>query len=252
MKICCPLFAVFFFFVGEVSAQKEIIQSTVDTLSLDYRIGLHNATMLSGFDNSTTEIQSNFYLDHTWSIATVRFYPRTIGTSKGAIKLDSVSDVQMRVLLKGNDIEFNSKEGIKVISGGLIRSFTIRKNDLLIKNYISTQEYTDNSDIVKSGFFEILANGKLKLLEYSKLKIHQSDNKPAFNLGNQYVMTDTEKLLFIAKDSKEVIKFNIGKKDLYELMADKKPEIEKFVKDNKLSLKNRTDLTKIFQYYNAL
>lgn len=248
MKTFCYLLFLSFLFISKARAYQE---TSLDTLSRDVRIGLHNSAMLSGFDNRTTEIQANFYLDPVWSIATVRFYPRTIGTSKGIIKLDSVSDVQMRVLLKGNDVEFNTNEGIKVISGNLIKNFTIRKNDLLIRNFVSTQEFTDNSDIVRSGFFEVLASGKLKLLEYSKLKVHQSDRAQAFNMSNGYVMTDTEKLLFIAK-GKEVIKFNVGKKDLYELMADKRSEIEKFVKENDLNLKNKTDLTRIFNYYNTL
>jgi hypothetical protein len=35
-------------------------------------------------------------------------------------------------------------------------------------------------------------------------------------------------------------------------MSDKKPEMEKFVKDNDLTLKDRLDLLKIFAYYNSL
>ncbi|RYU97188.1 hypothetical protein [Emticicia agri] len=251
MKICFLLHLIFFFSVGSVSAQKEMMQSTRDALTRDVKIGQHNSTMLYGFDNRTTEIQGSFYLDPDWSVATVRFYPRTISTPKGLIKLDSVTDVQMRVLLKGNDVEFNTQEGIKVISGNLIRSFTIKKQDFVDRNYISTQEFTDNSEKVKSGFFEILADGKVKLLEYSKLKIHQPDYVEAFNIGSKDVKINTEKLWFITK-GKEVIKFSAGKRDLYEVMADKKPEIEKFVKDNHLSLKDKTDLIKVFQYFNTI
>ncbi|RFS14627.1 hypothetical protein D0T08_20560 [Emticicia sp. C21] len=207
--------------------------------------------MLYGFDNRTSEIHGSFYLDPEWSVGTVRFYPRTISTPKGLVKLDSVSDVQMRVLLKGNDVEFNTPEGIKVISGTLIKSFTARKQNIWVKTYISTLEFTDESEKIKAGFFEILADGKVKLLEYSRLKIHQPDYVEALNVGSKDVKINTEKLLYITK-GKEAIKFNAGKKDLYELMSDKRTEIEKFVKDNSLSLKDRTDLAKIFQYYNTL
>lgn len=251
MKNCFCLFFFSLTNIGIVSAQQPMMQSTRDALNQNLTISQHNSGMLYGFDNRTTEIQGNFYLDPEWSIATVRFYPRTIATPKGIIKLDSVSDVQMRVLLKGNDVEFNTQEGIKVISGTLIKSFTAKKQDFFVKNYISTLEFNDESEKVKAGFFEILADGKVKLLEYSKLKINQPDYVEALNVGSKDVKINTEKLLYITK-GKEVIKFNTGKKDLYVLMADKKSEIEKFVKDNNLSLKNRTDLAKIFQYYNTL
>ncbi|WP_460472417.1 hypothetical protein [Emticicia fontis] len=228
-----------------------MMQTTRDALNQNLTISQHNSSMLYGFDNRTSEIQGSYYLDPEWSVATVRFYPRTISTPKGIIKLDSVSDVQIRIVLKGNDVEFNTQEGIKVISGTLIKSFTAKKQDFWVKNYISTLEFNDESEKIKAGFFELLADGKVKLLDYSKLKIQQPDYVAALNVGSKDVKINIEKQLYIAK-GKEVIKFNTGKKDLYELMADKKPEIEKFVKVNKLNLKDRTDLAKVFQYYNTL
>src|SRR6218665_436814 len=101
MKTCFSLLIFSCFCSFEVTAQQEMMQNTRDALTRNVSIGQHNSTMLYGFDNRTSEIQGNFYLDPDWSVATVRFYPRTIATPKGTIKLDSVSDVQMRVVLKG-------------------------------------------------------------------------------------------------------------------------------------------------------
>ncbi|WP_181843133.1 hypothetical protein [Emticicia sp. BO119] len=227
------------------------MQSTRDALNQNLTVSQHNSSMLYGFDNRSTEIQGSFYLDPEWSTATVRFYPRTIATPKGTIKLDSITDVQMRVVLKGNDVEFNTQEGIKVISGSLIKSFTFEKQGFSVKHYVNTLEFKDESDKIKSGFFEILADGKVKLLDYCTLKIHQPDYVEAFNVGSKDVKINTERQLFIAK-GKDVVKFNTGRKSVYVLMADKKPEIEKFVKDKGLSLKDRSDLAKVFQYYNNL
>lgn len=251
MKNCFCLLSFSILFIAQVSAQQPMMQSTRDALNQNLNVSQHNSNMLYGFDNRTTDIQGSYYLDPDWSIATVRFYPRTISTPKGLIKLDSVTDVQMRVLLKGNDVEFNTQEGIKVISGTLIKSFTIKKQDLFVKNYISTLEFNDESEKVKAGFFEILADGKVKLLEYDKLRVQQPDYVEALNVGSKDIKINLEKFLYIAK-GKEVTRFNTGRKDLYELMADKKSEIEKFAKDNSLSLKDRADLAKIFQYYNTL
>ena len=237
----------------KVSAQNTMMQNTKDALNQGgIKIGQHTSTMLYGFDTRTTEIQGSYYLDTDWSVATVKFYPKIISTPKGTVKLDSLSDILIRIILQGNDIEFNTPDGIKVISGTLVKGFSLQMpNQTTAKKYISTLEFVDNYDKVKPSFFEILADGKTKLLEYTKVITQKPDYVEAFNIGSKDPKIIKEKQLFINKD-KEVLRFNTNKKELFELMADKKPEIEKFIKDNDLSVKNRGDLVKIFVYYNGL
>lgn len=237
----------------EVSAQSTMMQNTKDALNQDgIKIGQHTSTMLYGFDTRTTEVIGTYYLDTEWNIATVRFYPKTISTPKGTVKLDSLTDIQIRVILQGNDVEFNTPDGIKVISGTLVKSFTLQTaNQLAPKNYVSTLEFVDNFDKVKPSFFELLVDGKTKLLEYTKITTQKPDYVEAFNVGSKDLKIVKEKQLFINK-GKEVLRFSTNKKDLFEVMADKKPEIEKYMKDNNLSLKDRVDLLKIFNYYNGL
>ncbi len=237
----------------EVSAQNTMMQNTKDALNQDgIKIGQHTSTMLYGFDTRSTEVLGSYYLDTDWNVATVRFYPKTISTPKGTVKLDSLMDIQIRVILQGNDVEFNTPEGIKVISGTLIRGFSLKKNARTTpKNYISTLEFVDNYDKVKPSFFEILVDGKIKLLEYTKITTQKPDYNEAFNVGSKDTKIVKEKQLFINK-GKEVLRFSTNKKDLFEVMADKKIEIEKYIKDNDLTVKDRADLQKIFVYYNGL
>jgi hypothetical protein len=236
----------------EVSAQNTMMQNTKDAINQDgIKIGSNTSTMLYGFDTRTTEIQGSYYLDTDWNVATVRFYPKTIATPKGTVKLDSLTDIQIRIILQGNDVEFNTPDGIKVISGTLVKGFSWQaKNQMASKNYVSTLEFVDNYDKTKPSFFEILADGKTKLLEYTKITIQKPDYNEAFNVGSKDTKIIKEKQLFINK-GKEVLRFSTNKKDLLELMADKKTEIEKYVKDNNLSIKDRSDLLKIFAYYNG-
>jgi hypothetical protein len=237
----------------EVSAQNTMMQNTKDALNQDgLKIGQHTSTMLYGFDTRTTEVVGSYYLDTEWSLATVKFYPKTISTPKGTVKLDSLTDIQIRVILQGNDMEFNTPDGIKVISGTLVKGFSLQKNNQIApKNYVSTLEFVDNYDKVKPSFFEVLVDGKTKLLEYTKIITQKPDYVEAFNIGSKDLKIVKEKQLFVT-NGKEVLRFSSNKKDLLEVMADKKPEIEKFMKDNDLTVKNRTDLLKIFAYYNGL
>ena len=237
---------------AEVSAQNTMMQNTKDAINVDgIKIGQNTSTMLYGFDTRTSEVLGSYYLDLDWSLATVTFYPKTISTPKGVVKLDSLEDVQIRVILVGNDVEFNTPDGIKVISGTLIKSFSVVKPNQLPKRYISTLEFVDNYDKTKPSFFEVLVDGKTKLMEYVKIIVQKPDYVEAFNVGSKDTKIIKEKQLFINK-GKEVLRFSANKKDLFELMSDKKSEIETYIKQNNLSIKDRSDLLKIFQYYNQI
>lgn len=232
------------FFNYHVLAQQGITGNSRNT-------PLTGPKILSGFETQTAELPDASYLDTEWALAKVKFYPRIIGTLKGTVKLDSLDDIQMRVVLQGNDVEFKTSEGIKVLSGSLIQQFSAQKANQPIKNYISVFEFLDETEKLKSGFFEILANGKLKLLEYTRIIINKSDNPSGFHVAsNKDTKIIKEKLLYFAR-GKEVIILN-NKKDLYVAMADQKPAIEKFIKENNLNTKGHSDLLKIFDYYNSL
>ena len=74
------------------------------------------------------------------------------------------------------------------ISGTLIKSFTLQKPNQLPKNYVSTLEFVDNYDKTKPGFFELLVDGKVKLLEYTKITIQKPDYVEAFNTGSKDII----------------------------------------------------------------
>ncbi|MFN3490121.1 MAG: hypothetical protein ACK4YV_13360 [Emticicia sp.] len=235
-----------------VFAQNGMMQNTKDALNLGgLRVGQHTSTMLYGFDTRTTEVLGTYYLDQDWTLATVRFYPRTISTPKGTIKLDSLTDIQIKVILYGNEVEFNTPEGIKIISGTLIKSFTLQKQNQLPKTYISTLEFVDNYDKIKPSFFEILVDGKIKLLEYTKINIQKPDYVEAFNTGSKDIKITKDKQLFITQGN-EVLKFKPNKKIVLTLMADKRTEVEAFIKQNNIFIKDRADLLKIFNFYNQI
>lgn len=234
-----------------VFAQNGMMQNTKDALNLGgLRVGQHTSTMLYGFDTRTTDVLGTYYLEQDWSLATVRFYSRTISTPKGTVKLDSLTDVQIKVILFGNEVEFNTPEGIKIISGTLIKSFTLQKPNQIPKNYVSTLEFVDNYDKVKPSFFEILVDGKVKLLEYTKINIQKPDYVEAFNTGSKDIKITKEKEYFITQGN-EVLKFKPNKRSVLALMADKRLEVEAFIKQNNLFVKDRADLLQIFNFYNG-
>jgi hypothetical protein len=244
--------SVILFLIGTtVFAQNNMMQNTKDALNAGgLKVGQHSSTMLYGFDTRTTDVLGTYYLEQDWSLATVRFYPKTISTPKGIVKLDSLTEVQIKIILFGNDVEFNTPEGVKVISGTLVKGFTLQKPNQLPKNYINTLEFVDNYDKIKPSFFELLVDGKVKLLEYTKINIQKPDYVEAFNTGSKDTKITKDKQLYITQ-GKEVLRLNTNKKEILELMSDKKTEVEAFIKQNNLSVKDRVDLLQIFKFYNV-
>jgi hypothetical protein len=49
----------------------------------------------------------------------------------------------------------------------------------------------------------------------------------------------------------KLLRLNTNKKEILKLMSDKKTEVESFIKQNNLSVKDRVDLLQIFKFYNA-
>lgn len=104
----------------------------------------------------------------------------------------------------------------------------------------------------KGLFFELLSNGsKIKLLKLYKCDIVKGNPSngiiPAVN--DKFRMS---KELYVLHIDKGIRKLSGSKNDILNHMNDKKSEIEKFVKENKINIKKEKDLIELFNHYNTL
>ncbi|MFN3850661.1 MAG: hypothetical protein ACK4NY_14605 [Spirosomataceae bacterium] len=232
-------------------AQNEAVQSTKDRLNYgDVKLRNNSSNLFYGFDTRTSEIKGDYYLNSEWSEALVKFYPRNIETPKGIIRLDTLPNVLVRYNLFGNDIEFKTPDGIKIVSGAMIQEIQFYNQPTTPKLH-STLDYIDNSEKIKPGFFKVLVDGKIQLLEYTEVKIRKPDYVPSLNLGDEDTQIIKNKVLYITQ-GKEVIRFRKRRKDLLLLMEDKRSEVIRFIRKEQLFIRNLQDLTKIFSFYNSL
>lgn len=103
-----------------------------------------------------------------------------------------------------------------------------------------------------TGFYEILVEEMnlvlLKKYNCGIIKGKESDGinkatKDKFKMSFNY---------FLIKDNIELIKFKTKEKNILKLLIDKKPEIEKHIKDNKLKCNKENDLVEILKFYSTL
>ncbi len=230
-------------------AQEEAVQTTKDRLNYGDLIIRNNSTNLFyGFDSRKSEVVGDYYFYPEWSFAVIDFYPRMVDTPNGKVQLDTLYDVRIRYNVQSNDIEFETPNGIKLVSGTMVRSLILKDKNVHLINSI---EFIDNTDKIKPSFFEVLVDGKRRLLEYTEIKIKKPDYVATLNVGSTDTRIVKDKFLYVIEE-KEVIKFVGSRREVLDLMADKRNQILKFIRSEGLLFRKRSDVIKMFEYYNSL
>jgi hypothetical protein len=93
-----------------------------------------------------------------------------------------------------------------------------------------------------------LADGKVILLKQIK-KIFIEEK--AFNSATITRRFDTQNSYYVFKDEK-MARLKRSKSGLLDVLSDQKELVEKFISNNKLTVRSDDDLAKIVAYYNSL
>lgn len=99
-------------------------------------------------------------------------------------------------------------------------------------------------------FFELLQEGKLTVLCREVLE-YRTTSSPYYFYGSYTRLVLIYKY-FIMRENGVIEEFRGKKNDWYELMPGKSEEIQKFAKQNRLSLDDKYELSRVVEYYNSL
>lgn len=211
---------------------QNLLQKTIDDVRLSKMVdGEH-----FGLQNlSLKDIQGSPYLDD-------QFVKGTVITTNGdkyvdiPMRYDQYQD-ELEVEKDGKSLVFNPKEILKRAEFGG-RTFTCAK-------------YYANANKVKEAYFEILADGNVRLLSHHTIKFFEKekekpyvDPKPArfdWPLEDFYIQVGASPAQHIS-----------NKKSLLGAFPKHQKEVAAYYKSQKLSAKNKEDLVKLVQYYNSL
>ena len=148
-------------------------------------------------------------------------------------------------------LEIREIGGNRWIENNKISFFTLSMNNTLeptlffnIKNFI-------NEDEDKTGFFEVLQDGKGLLLQHTKVSVRKPTYNTALGTGdlNSKVMRENE--YYYAFDGKAK-RISNSKKSMIAIFGDKKDAVTKFISQNDVDLKTRSGLSKLFNYYESV
>lgn len=205
-----------------------------------------NATLFS-IKGPAGNVIGHPYLDTTWQAGNVKFYNR-LGVS---LTTDSLAGVPVRLDLLANEVDVRAgATSIKAVKATAVRYVDINNSFGTVSRYINTHEYQGDGQAI-NGFFEQLVTGKLDLLLHPSVYISRANYNMALNTGTKDDELVKKQDWYIAR-ARQATKFSPGKKAILELMADKKEQIETFLKTEKPDLKSRAGLIAVFVYYNRL
>jgi len=182
------------------------------------------------------DVTGSPYLFENWALGSAKTVDNA--TKKDIeLKYDEIEDI---LIMKG-------AENKLMIFPAQVAEFTI--NDSKTN---STRTFKSGFNATKSttdqSFFEVIADGKVKLLRKNHKVI--SESKSYSGAVNRSVSDGVKYYLVTADNTPVAVKLDV--KSIGALLPGKETVLAEYVKANKLNIKNHEDAAKLIAYYNTL
>ncbi|SKC79276.1 hypothetical protein [Ohtaekwangia koreensis] len=185
------------------------------------------------------ETKGDVYLNSDWAVADIKIF-----NQQGELK-----QVPIRIDLKANEVEINTQNQVKILSGIKVDRILITNNKTgSIDKYINAKKYKLNG-VSANGFVKVLDSAKWQLFVKPQLKLVQSNYVAALDAGDRNDKWVKEEVYFFSKDSNLYQVYSSTKK-FSQQFGENANKVQGFIKTNKLNLKNYKDLFGLFNYLN--
>lgn len=182
------------------------------------------------------DLEGSPYLKESWTKAYVRL-KHSSNPSLIQVKYDLVED---QLLFK------NSKLDVAMEFIDQVIEFRLLLEDNRSSSYKSGYKPIDGN--TEKNFYQILYDGNTQLLKRKLKKI--IEDRP-YNSAVTIKSFQEVELYYIAK-ANEPIKIKKDKKQILSVLNDRTVELEKYIQQYKLNVKEEEDLIKLIAYYNTL
>jgi len=187
---------------------------------------------------TNTKINGSPYLNQS-----LDFMPGTIMIDDSSI----IAELMMRYNVYNQQFEIQEKNEVKAII----------KNDRLKGVNISGCNYENrlffNGEFFEKGFLEVVHLGKVSIYKRHECKIKEGyyNDRVAAGRKNDSYNHKYEYYLMTNKDQNPK-KIKLSKKQLISVMQDKKDQVKTYIKENKIKVKRKEDLSNLLKYYETL
>jgi hypothetical protein len=151
-------------------------------------------------------------------------------------------------------VQINEENTVKTFGPNQIEMIYFKENSGTEERYVYTFPFHPYSDFKPQKFFEMLFSGKFLCLLGREMLV--SETVPVYDnfTYRNYFITRTREVVdfFLMFPGEKVKAFSGNKKELYNLLGDKKELIKNFISDNKLNPTKKEDLLLVIREYNRL
>lgn len=184
----------------------------------------------------------NFYLDTKWNKASILLYKDN----------EVVEGYFVRYNINSNNFELRADEAdlVSTMPGLRVQNIVWIDNEHNVPRYFVNGMDLLEDGVPISGFFEVLVDGQMPLVRRTVASIKESNYNQALMVGerndqiikrNQYYYLNGKNLYLIPKN----------KKKFFKIFGDKSEELEKFVKENAVNIRQPSGYFTIFTQYNS-
>ena len=153
----------------------------------------------------------------------------------------------LKLELVTNELHFIDTSNVEMIATGILKQ--IKLVDTVSQTiYTFIHSAFINGENIPGGWYELLADGKPASLFKQHVKSIVEVKPYGSATYEQLIETYERRMLLLNKNFTEIK--NI--KDLSNMFADKKNEVQQYIKDHNLSSKSDNDLVQVVNYYNSL
>jgi len=131
-----------------------------------------------------------------------------------------------------------------------IRSISISNMEFMYGLYVKRSGRTPK---LGSAYFQVLSNGKVKLLRRHDVSIKAGGGPVTHNwAGGADAFVQYQQLYYQSEEGGEVVLLKNPGKCVRDLFSDHSEEMESFIRSRGLNLRKDQDLATVFEYYNSL
>jgi len=164
-------------------------------------------------------------------------------TLKGLVKYDLQQDV---LQFKQNDRQTSAE----AYSSRKVLSFEIFDGTSRRYRIFFALPFSNSGGYKAPVFFELLEEGKMTLLTREQLE-YRTYSSPYY-FGGSYSRLVLVYRFFFLNENGDITEFLGKRNDLLARMGNKSEDVEKFMRVNRLETTDRSDMTRIVDYYNSL
>jgi hypothetical protein len=188
------------------------------------------------------EVIGDSYLVNQWRVSNILLYENNTLLKNYPTRYD----------LLRRELEVKSKSGVRVLEDHKVKSFSLLDSVSQTPVYfVNGRDYRDESNTPFSGFFEVMADGKVPLLRQTVAKIKKANYTVQFDVGSRDDKIIKTNNVYYVKDG-TLYNLPRSRKKLLAVFENKSADVEKFLELNKLTINEHRHLRQIFEYYNSL